>query len=113
MTRNALNIVSRLCVFILLGAQALSQTVTVTIDTSSVLGSNENPADIESFLGITYGIASRFKRSSPISYLAPAEAIVNATTFGVACSQTVTAVRSFPMSVIGYGANFRVPRAIP
>ncbi|KAJ3806256.1 Alpha/Beta hydrolase protein [Lentinula aff. lateritia] len=105
MTRNALSIVNRLCVFILLGAQALSQTVTVTIDTSSVLGSNENPADIESFLGITYGIASRFKRSSPISYLAPAEAIVNATTFGVACSQTVTAGNPLNYGAYGYGEN--------
>ncbi|KAJ3735031.1 Alpha/Beta hydrolase protein [Lentinula guzmanii] len=36
-------------------------------------------------LGITYGVAARFKRSSPVSYHAPAEAIINATTFGAAC----------------------------
>ncbi|KAJ3837364.1 Alpha/Beta hydrolase protein [Lentinula raphanica] len=96
----------KLSLFVLLGVRAaLSQTISVALENSSVLGSNENAADIESFLGITYGTAARFKRSSPVSYTVPATGLINATTFGIACSQTVTAGNTINYGAYGIGEN--------
>ncbi|KIK58610.1 hypothetical protein GYMLUDRAFT_693157 [Collybiopsis luxurians FD-317 M1] len=106
MARSTHSLISRLSILaLLLGIQAQADTVPVALGSSSIIGTNSNAANIESFLGLTYGTAARFKRSTPVVYSAPANTVINATTFSVACPQPVTPGNTLNYGAYGFGEN--------
>jgi hypothetical protein len=79
----------------LLGVQAVASTspVYVQVQSASFLGLHNTTLGIESFRGVRYGHAERFRKAVPVSYSEPAT--INASFFGVACPQIKGTVRVY------------------
>lgn len=58
----------------------------VNVGKTTILGTYNNTAGVDAFLGVKYATAERFKRAVPVDY-SKNRTVVNATVHGVACAQ--------------------------